>query len=155
MVTLPFGVRVVQVLSAAVMLASMLPDARACEYPQTAGAGASAVQVDASVATHCAKGDKLLGQNCSYTTGLFARRVMEEGEEWSWVGALAETHDGLASQVAAPFVAEEGTRVIANELVEMLVNGGHARSRVAVTGKLLDVDGVRYVVLTSFRIQDS
>lgn len=145
----------VQVLSAAVMLASMLPEAEACEYLQTGGAGASAVQVDANAAAHCAKADKLLGQNCSYTTGLFARRVMEEGAEWSWAGSLVEAHDGLASQVAAPFVAEEGTRVIANELVEMLVNGGHARSRLAVTGKLLDVDGVRYVVLTSFRIEGS
>lgn len=149
----------VQILSAAVLLASTANEAQACPYQETSSSASTGtpvlVMIDAAAATHCAKGDKLVGQNCSYTTGMVARRVVEEGQDWSWAGLLSDAHDDLSSQVAAPFVADPGTRIIANELVEMLASAGHAHDRLALTGKLLDVDGVRYVVLTSYKVDNS
>lgn len=150
----------VQVFSAAVLFASVVSEARACPYEASASTTADSgtplvVAVDAAAASHCAKEASLVGQNCSYTTGMFARRVVEEGQDWTWQGALTDARDELSSQVAAPFAAEPGTRVIANELVETLKGAGHVHSRLALTGKLLDVDGVRYVVLTSFKVLNS
>lgn len=142
----------------AVLLVSAASEARACPYETSASADGKATtlaSVDAEAAAHCAKEASLVGQNCSYSTGMVARRVVEEGQDWAWQGSLVDARDTLPSQVAAPFAAEAGTRVIANELVEILKNSGHVHSRLAVTGKLLDIEGVRYVVLTSFKVLNS
>ena len=113
------------------------------------GADASA-QADRS-ATACAKKADLVGANCSYTTGKMAQRVMEQGRTWSFTGSLASTENVLPSKVAAPFsVGPEGrVKVVANEILEDLVAGG-VEGRVVLEGRLLEVDGVEYAVLTSF-----
>lgn len=92
-----------------------------------------------------------MGTNCSYTTGMMARRVVEEGADWSYVGALTPSTNDLESLVAAPFTAG-GHHVIANELVEALTVDGLSNVRMILGGKLLEVDGVRYVVLTSYKV---
>jgi hypothetical protein len=52
-------------------------------------------------------------------------------------------------------VTRDGDYVIANELVEAMVGGGHATGRLSLAGKLLEIDGVRYVVVTSFIVVTS
>jgi hypothetical protein len=120
--------------------------------PAVAVATAEAASVDTAAASHCARAGKLIGSNCSYTTGMMARRVLEEGQDWTFVGELTTSRNDLASMVAAPFTVSDGFHVIANELVELMNQEGHAGSRLSLVGKLLEVDGVRYVVLTSFRV---
>jgi hypothetical protein len=146
----------------ALSLASMIfvPAAFAGPYDasahvaQSAAAPAvnAAATMDVAVASHSARAGELIGSNCSYTTGMMARRVLEEGQDWSYVGTLEATGNNLGSMVAVPYTAPDGVNVIANELVELMSSDGHLRSRLSLTGKLLEVDGVRYVVLVSFKV---
>lgn len=117
----------------------------------------AAVSMDVTAASHAARAGELIGSNCSYTTGMMARRVLEEGQDWSYVGSLNTSRNDLVSMVAVPYTASDRSwpaevNVIANELVEVLRIDGHAGARLSLVGKLLEVDGVRYVVLTSFRV---
>ncbi|MFZ5482480.1 MAG: hypothetical protein ACOZNI_37300 [Myxococcota bacterium] len=141
----------VQALSLVVTLVS---EASACPNEELAARSTQAASVDAGAASHSAKSAALIGSNCSYTTGMIARRVVDEGQDWSWRGVLADAKGDLTSQVAAPFVAN-GARIVANELVELIVDGGHGHARLAFVGKSLDIDGVRYVVITSFEVLSS
>ena len=113
--------------------------------------------VDEVAATHCATSTDLVGASCSYSTGLMARRVVEEGRAWTGGGPLIATEDKLDSSVAAPFVVwrDDGYRVIANELVQVLWDAGRLDGPLVLTGKWLEVDGVRYVVLTSYKVVKS
>ena len=88
-------------------------------------------------------------------TGMMARRVLEEGQDWSWTGSLVSSPNNLTSQVAAPYQAQGTSWVIATELVEALKADEATASRLALVGKLLEVDGVRYVVLTSYKVVNS
>ncbi|MES2638901.1 MAG: hypothetical protein V4850_05445 [Myxococcota bacterium] len=116
----------------------------------------AAVTMDVTAASHSARGGELLGSNCSYTTGMMARRVLEEGQDWSYVGSLTPSSNDLVSMVAVPYTAPDRSaaevNVIANELVELMAVEGHVNARLSLVGKLLEVDGVRYVVLTSFKV---
>lgn len=155
----------VQLFSFAVVIVGGSTAALACPFEEQAEEQASAktagasiqvvVSVDPAAAAHCARSSALVGSNCSYSTGMMARRVVEEGRDWSWEGALSVTPNTLASTVAAPFSAGTGTHVIANELVESLSGGGLVQANLALAGKLLEVDGVRYVVLTSYKVISS
>ncbi len=128
-------------------------EATAHVSPSTAApAVVAAASLDASAASHAARAGELIGSNCSYTTGMMARRVLEEGQDWAFVGELAASSNNLGSMVAVPFTASEGVNVIANELVEVMTADGHVGSRLSLAGKVLEVDGVRYVVLTSYKV---
>ncbi|MDP2314155.1 MAG: hypothetical protein Q8P41_14730 [Pseudomonadota bacterium] len=128
-------------------------EASAHVSPSTAApAVLASASVDATAASHCARAGELMGSNCSYTTGMMARRVLEEGQDWSFIGQLTGGANNLVSMVAAPYTASEGVHVIANELVELMAVEGHTAARLSLAGKLLEVDGVRYVVLTSFKV---
>ena len=116
------------------------------------GGPAAAASLDATEASHCARAGELIGSNCSYTTGTMARRVIEDGVDWAWEGALEASANDLTSLVAAPFTVRGSTHVIANELVALLLTDGLARARLSLVGRFLEVDGVRYVVLTSFKV---
>lgn len=128
---------------------------------QTAQAGepvaAPPVEQSATMetASHCARSGELIGSNCSYTTSMMARRVLEEGQDWAWTGSLTASGNALPSSVAAPYVAQASTYVIATELVEGLKADDATASRLSLAGKLLEVDGVRYVVLTSYKVVNS
>jgi len=122
------------------------------EQNSAAPAVTAAASMDVTAASHSARAGELIGSNCSYTTGMMARRVLEEGQDWSYVGTLAPTGNNLGSMVAVPYTAPDGVNVIANELVELMSADGYLRSRLSLTGKLLEVDGVRYVVLVSFKV---
>ncbi len=107
--------------------------------------------VDLASASHCARAGELIGGNCSYTTGMTARRVVEEGAEWAFVGGLTPCTNDLESLVAVPFTAN-GHHIIANELVELLAAEGLTGAKFVLAGRLLEIDGVRYVVLTSYKV---
>ena len=123
--------------------------------PLAAGAPpAVEVGVDPDAATHCATSSALLGAGSSYSTTLMARRVMEQGNEWSKVAALTAATPDPETMVAAPFtLVEDATvRVLATQLIESLAADKNVGPRLQLAGKQMDVDGTRYVVLTSYRV---
>lgn len=99
----------------------------------------------------CAKKAELVGGNCSYTTGMMASRVLSEGKPWTFTGKLVKDDNALDSHVAAPFVVgPERVHVVANEVVEGMSTSGATTGRVTVEGKMLEVDGLRYLVVTRY-----
>jgi hypothetical protein len=94
--------------------------------------------------THCAKNAALVGENCSYSTNLMAQRVHAEGKDTTLTGKLEKADAVLASQVAAPW-SVAGLRVIANEVAASL----DATAMLSMTGKVLEVDGVKYLLVTA------
>ncbi|MBA2320407.1 MAG: hypothetical protein H0V89_04555 [Deltaproteobacteria bacterium] len=95
---------------------------------------------------HCAKKAQLVGSNCSFSTGMMAQRVLDEGAVYTFAGLLTSSANQLGSHVAAPWtIGPDGAvHVIANEVVEQLDGKG----RVSLEGRILEVDGVRYFVAT-------
>lgn len=99
----------------------------------------------------CARQSELVGvDNCSWTTGMMAQRVLAEGVPWSYVGKLVPSDNALPSKVASPFtVGPDGTiHVVANQVLEALQRRGATSGRLELTGKLLEVEGIKYFVLT-------
>lgn len=126
-------------------------DCGSCAHHADTEKAAGEKTAAASDPTACAKKAELVGGACSYTTGMMAQRVLNDGTPWSYTGSLAKTTTDLESQVAAPFtVGPEKVNVVANEVLESLTTAGAHAGRVGLEGKLLEVDGVKYFVLTSF-----
>lgn len=113
----------------------------------------AAANVALDDAAHAATTAQLLGASCSFTTGMMARRVVDQGVDWQMVGRLGTAPLDAESQVATPFtLAEDGAvRIIATDLLETVVTSGHVAGMLTLSGRMLDVDGTRYVVLTSFQ----
>ncbi|HHO52848.1 MAG TPA: hypothetical protein ENK18_18720 [Deltaproteobacteria bacterium] len=100
-----------------------------------------------------AKRAELIGlSNCSWTTAMMAERVLDEGVPYTYVGHLIESHNELASRVAAPYTVGPNGRihVVANEVLDLLDRQGSLQARLELQGKVLEVDGVRYLVVTTF-----
>ena len=112
-------------------------------------------EVPPEAAAHCARSKELVGANCSFTTGMTARRVLEEGAPWSWVGVLTPTDNAQPTRIAAPYRMDDGVLVVATELLEGLVQEGIVGLNLRLEGRSLELDGVRYVVLTSFARVDT
>jgi hypothetical protein len=137
------------------------PSAASSEGPR----GAAAVSVtpkDSSdslaapeSASHSARSRELLGANCSFTTGTMARRVLEEGAAWTWVGTLAQTDNAQPTRIATPYRADEGVFLVGTELLETLVQKGLSAANLRLEGRSLELEGVRYVVLTAFARVDT
>lgn len=131
--------------------------ALACGGDKTTTASADKVEANTAHAdganpAACAKKADLVGSGCSYTTGMMAQRVMAEGGAYSFAGSLVSAGAELASHVAAPYiVGPDGTRVVANEVLEDITEAGLTEGRVNLEGKMLEVDGVRYFVVTGFQ----
>jgi len=99
----------------------------------------------------CARQAELVGpENCAWTTGMMAQRVLSDGVPWTFVGKLVPSNNDLPSKVAAPFtVGPDGAiHVIANEVLESLERQGATAGRLEITGKLLEVEGIKYLVIT-------
>jgi hypothetical protein len=111
----------------------------------TADAGHSTTATAAVDPTHCAKNAALVGSSCAWSTGMMAQRVQAEGKDLSLTAKLAPQGQALASSVAAPYQAG-GYYVIANEVIEQ----ADPSATLAMTGKVLEVDGIRYFLVTSF-----
>lgn len=100
----------------------------------------------------CAHSAELVGSNCSYTTTTMARRVLDSGQPWAYNGRLVAAENALESHVAAPYTAgPDQVFVVANEVLDELTRSSPPPARVEVEGKLLEVDGVKYFVITTFR----
>ncbi|MEQ1502111.1 MAG: hypothetical protein ABMB14_07760 [Myxococcota bacterium] len=104
----------------------------------------------------CARQAELVGvENCAWTTAMMAQRVLEEGSPWTYVGRLLASDIVLPSKVAVPYtvgpVEPDGGAiyVVANEVLDRLVRDGSSQSRLELTGRLLEVDGVTYFVATN------
>jgi hypothetical protein len=111
------------------------------------------VSLDLEAAAHCARSQSLVGDACSFMTGMTARRVLDEGVAWTWAGAL--TPRGIEGEIAAPFSAGGEDRILATELVETLVNAQRAASMCLFIGRSLEIDGVTWVVLTAYAPADT
>lgn len=149
-------------LSFMVVVGYSTPPVYACPYDAaTAEAHPLSASVDPAAASHAARGADLLGSGCAYATGAMARRVVEQGDAWAYTGELRASSDApgtSASDVATPFTTAMGRgdpHLLANELLEMLASSGHASSMLSLSGKSLEVDGVVYVVLTSYQVLNS
>ena len=98
----------------------------------------------------CARQAELVGpENCAWTTGMMAQRVLTDGVPWTFVGKLVRSTNDLPSKVAAPFTVgpDASIHVVANEVLEALERQGAIAGRLELTGKLLEVDGVKYLVI--------
>ncbi|MBM4389569.1 MAG: hypothetical protein FJ090_00495 [Deltaproteobacteria bacterium] len=147
--------------AAIIVLAGWVPRASACPSDAQGAAthvDAEAASVDEIVAMHVAHGAPMIGSNCSYSTGLMARRVLGEGRDWTFVGQVEPTANDLASHVATPYrtrSAGQSAFLVATELLERLLAEDRTDATLALSGRTLDVDGVTYVVLTSYRVVNS
>lgn len=102
----------------------------------------------------CAKKAELVGSNCSYSTGMMAQRVLSEGATFTYTGTMAASTNQLSSHVASPYTVgapEAPVHVVANEVVETIAEAGVAAKRVSLEGKVLEVDGVKYLVVTGYQ----
>lgn len=136
------------------LVRTLITSALAC--PGAEAVAADAASTTAEAASHSATNARLVGANCSYSTSLMAGRVLKEGSDWSFSGVLKDTSNNLESHVASPFRAEgDGALVIATEILESLVLTGVVGRKVSLEGRVLDVDGVRYAVVTSYRVINS
>ncbi len=143
----------------AVIVVVLARSAPACPYDETlAVAHAAAANVADDVAAHPAHGADLLGGNSAYATGLMARRVISDGRDWSFTGQIVPGENDLGSHVAVPFrvAANDGAWLVATELLENLVDGGHGSATLKLAGRSFKgEDGVLYVVLTSYKVINS
>lgn len=106
--------------------------------------------------TACAHKADLVGGACAYTTGMMAQRVLTDGHPWTYAGSLTKFDGSLDSHVAAAFtVGPDNVYVVANEVLESLTKTGAQSDRVSLEGRTLEIDGVRYFVLTSFSVGNS
>jgi len=117
--------------------------ALACPGAEMATANTSTQAADP---THCAHNAALMGTSCAWSTGAMAQRVQTEGKDLSVTAKLAPQATALASSVAAPYKAGD-LFVIANTVIEQ----ADVSASLALTGKVLEVDGVKYFLVTSFQ----
>jgi hypothetical protein len=118
--------------------------AKTADTTEKADVELAAVSADA---TKCAKKAALVGDNCAYSTGMMAQRVHAEGKDVSLTATLAKQEKMLDSHVAAPFMVGDDLYVIANEVIDEV----DASKDLALTGKTLEVDGVKYLLVTGYR----
>jgi hypothetical protein len=112
-------------------------------------------QMASSDPAACAHKADLVHDACSYTTGMMAQRVLSDGHPWTFTGTLTKFDGALDSHVAAAFtVGPDNVYVVANEVLESLTESGQL-GRVALEGRILDVDGVKNFVLTSYAAGNS
>lgn len=125
--------------------------ALACGGSKSASADSTPHATATATATTATSND-LVGKNCSYTTGKMAQRVLAEGADWTFTGALNPTDNALDSRVAAPYaVGPNGSDyIVANDVLQDLAAKGAQSGRVELAGKKLVVGDTTFIVLTSF-----
>ena len=131
----------------------------ACGGTKTASdtQSADATEVEVALAdadpSHCAKKTALVGANCSFATGMMAQRVLEEGAPYTYMGTLSESTNNLESRVAAPYTMGQNRliHVVANEVLDAMLEVKSDSGRLELVGHLLEVEGQRYFVATTFQ----
>jgi hypothetical protein len=129
-----------------VVLAAAPTAALACPGSEMAATTEPKVQLAAMDPTHCAKSTALVGANCKWSTGAMAQRVQAEGKDTTLTAKLATQPKQLDSHVAAPYMAGD-MYVIANTVIET----ADTSSTLAMSGKVLEVDGVKYFLVSTFQ----
>lgn len=140
-------------MSIAMLMLAMLAAPALADEPSVVQQDGRVVAVDAARAPRSAA---MIGSSCSFRTGTMARRVVSEGDDYAYMGTL----QAAATQpdaVACPYRigAPDGPCVVATELVEDLEAKGLVDEELSLEGRTLEVDGVRYVVLTAYQLSDS
>lgn len=125
--------------------------AQACDGKTAAGSPCAPQLASKADPSQSASRAELVGpENCAWTTTMMAQRVLDQGAPWTYVGRLAPSAVVLPSKVAVPYTVgpDAGIFVIANEVLDSLVRSGATPSRVQITGKVLEVEGISYFVPT-------
>lgn len=128
--------------------ALLVPASVALACPGSASATTTAAH-DADP-TACARNHALVGAGCAWSTGAMAQRVNAEGRAAAVTAKLVTSSESLSSEVAAPYRAGE-FYVIANQVLEL----ADPSTVLSMTGKVLEVDGVKYFLVTGFRVLNS
>jgi hypothetical protein len=126
-----------------------MSDASACDGKTSEGSPCT--HAPAADPSQSATQAGLVGpENCAWTTTMMARRVLDQGAPWTYVGRLAPSSVVLQSKVAVPYTVGPDARifVIANEVLDSLARSGSTHSRVQLAGKVLEVEGISYFVPT-------
>ena len=118
--------------------------ALACPGEQVASQGEVKPTLAAVDPTGAATNPALIGANCKWSTGSMAQRVQTEGKDTSVTAKLQKQDKALASQVAVPFKVGE-MYVIANQVIEQ----ADPAATLAMSGKVLEVDGVKYFLVSN------
>jgi hypothetical protein len=100
--------------------------------------------------TACARSASLVGAGCTWSTRAMAQRVNTEGRSAGVTAKLTSTADVLSSEVAAPYRAGD-LYVIANQVIEQATIG----AVLSMSGKVLEVDGVKYFLVTAIQNANS
>jgi len=96
---------------------------------------------------------KLMGAgNCSWSTSMMASRALSEGVPYTYVGHLEASDNELPSRVATPYTVgpDQAIHVVANEVLGLMERREVVDARLDLRGRLIEVDGVRYLVITHF-----
>lgn len=134
----------------------LAPSAQACPVEVIeARIGAEAAQAGEADASHAARSPELLRSASAFATAQAARQVISVGRDWQFTGQIVEHPEDTPDGVATPYrvQANGGPVLVATELLEELVLGGHASATLSLAGRLVkQPDGGQLVVLTSWRV---
>lgn len=104
-----------------------------------------------------ARSEALLGMADSFRTSTTARRVLAEGAELNTAGRLVgnptPTGTSAGGALACPYqlASMPGSCLLATELVEHLALKGPVQGDLQLEGRILEIDGIRYIVLTAYQ----
>ena len=134
-----------QMLSVWVLCSLPLGGVQACERGKDCPKHATS-----AASRRAAKHPELIANNCSFSTEILVRMVLEKGTAWNVRGTLREAAP-LATKVAAPFVIGPGdTRVLANGHLDVLAQKPSVMSSaVSLEGRVLNVHGQEYYAVTA------
>ncbi len=121
--------------------------------PERADTETTAAEVSRVDPAQGARHAKLLGAgNCSWSTSRMAARAVSEGRPYTFVGHLEASENSLTSRVATPYTVgpDAAIHVVANEVLEVMEREQVVGERLDLRGRLVEVDGVRYLAITDF-----
>ncbi|MEO0604914.1 MAG: hypothetical protein AAF211_26010 [Myxococcota bacterium] len=98
---------------------------------------------------------KLMGAgNCSWSTSRMAARALSDGLPYTFVGHLEASDNALPSRVATPYTVgpDAAIHVVANEVLGLMERESVIDERLDVRGRIVEVGGVRYLVITDFTL---
>ena len=83
---------------------------------------------------------------------MMAARALTDGVPYTYVGHLETSENKLASRVATPYTVgpHAAIHVVANEVLGLMERNSVVGSRLDLRGRLIEVDDVRYLVITHF-----
>ena len=87
---------------------------------------------------------------------MFERRILADGDAYTFTGHLKLADQPLDNHVAAPFHLGDNhdSRVLANVMIEEHLQPIESGSRVALTGKRLLINDVAYFTATEVTVLD-